>query len=205
MKTIDVRGKLCPEPLIITKKAIKAGQQGDSFAVLLDNDVASCNLENYLREMGVEYNTTKQEEIFTIHFTLGGAPLKNVAVEDFCTIPTGRIGDYVVVLSSAGMGQDKDGSMTLGKILMRGCINSLSQQDVLPKAIIMYNSGVLVAMEGADTVPALKELAAEGVDLLLCGVCVDYYDMKPQIAVGRISNMLEITTITSRAHHVLYP
>lgn len=205
MKPIDVRGKLCPEPLIITKKAIKAGQKDDSFAVLLDNDVASCNLENYLKEMGIEFNTTKNEDLFTIHFTLGGAPLKSVAVEDFCATPSGRIGDYVVVLSSAGMGQDKDGSMNLGKILMRGYINSLSQQDRLPKTIIMYNSGVLVTVEGADTVPALKELAAEGVDLLLCGVCVDYYDIKQSMAVGRISNMMEIATITSCAKHVVYP
>lgn len=204
MKTIDVKGKLCPEPLIITKRAIKAGAVNDSFVVLLDNDVASCNLENYLKEMGIEFLSSKKGDTYSINFTLGASPTKEIAVENFCEKPT-HTGDYVVVISSEGMGRDKDGSVQLGKLLMRGFINSLTEQDKLPKTIILYNSGVLVTAEGADTVEALKTLSVAGVDIILCGVCVDYYAIKEKIRVGRISNMFEITSITSRVASIIYP
>lgn len=204
MKTIDVRGKLCPEPLIITKKAIKVSSQGDNFAVLLDNDIATCNLEDFLWEMGIESQTVKDGALMTIHFTIGGAPVRSIAVEPFCAKPVTN-GDYVVVLASSAMGTDDDGSNKLGKVLMRGFINSLSQQDILPRAIVMYNSGVLTTVKDADTLESLKELSASGVDIILCGVCVDYYNIKDEFSVGRISNMMEITKITTTASHIVYP
>lgn len=204
MKTIDVRGKLCPEPLIITKRAIKGAVAGDSFNVLLDNDIATCNLENFLLEMKIESVTVREGENATLSFTLGESPKAIPAVEDFCEIATPR-GDYAVVISSNGMGKDADGTNTLGKTLMRGYINALAEQDMLPKTIIMYNSGVVFACEGADTVESLKRLSVDGVDIILCGVCADYYEIKDKIAVGRISNMFEITKITSTVGHVVYP
>lgn len=204
MKTIDVRGKLCPEPLIITKKAIKEATIGDSFNVLLDNDIATCNLENFLLEMKIESVTVRDGEKATLSFTLGESPKILAAEEDFCQVATPR-GDYAVVLSSNGMGKDLDGTNTLGKMLMRGYINALAEQDTLPKTIIMYNSGVLFACEGSDTIESLKQLLSAGVDIILCGVCVDYYDVKGKILVGRISNMFEITKITSTIGHVVYP
>lgn len=204
MKTIDVRGKLCPEPLIITKKAIKAGHEGDTFSVILDNDIATCNLENFLSEIGIQSQTAKEGAQMTINFTIGGAPVKNSPVEPFCPKPTTN-GYYAVVLSSSAMGHDEDNSDKLGKVLMRGFVNSLAQQDILPKAIVMYNSGVLTAVKGADTIEALRELSDAGVDIILCGVCADYYNIKDKIEVGRISNMMEITKITTTASHVVYP
>lgn len=205
MKILDVRGKLCPEPLIITKKAIKNGNVGDSFTVILDNDTACQNLEKYLLEMGVKFNSGTDGGVFKIVFTLGAEPQKEVAIEPFCDVTVVAKSDYVVVLASHSMGQDEDGGSSLGKILMRGFINSLAQQDRLPKTIIMYNSGVLCAAAEADTVDALKELLDVGVDILLCGVCVDYYGIKESMQVGRISNMFEITKILSETSKVIYP
>lgn len=205
MKTIDVRGKLCPEPLILTKRAIKEGAINDSFTVILDNDISTCNLENYLTEIGIKSHRESEGKVSKITFTLGGSPVKDLSVEPFCDITTATGGSYVVVIKSNSMGSDEDNSSSLGKILMRGFINSLASQDHLPKTIIMYNSGVLTAATGADTVDSLVGMAARGVDIILCGVCVDYYHIKDKLAVGRVSNMMEITKITTSAESVVYP
>ena len=208
MTTIDVKGKKCPEPLIITKRAIRGAKEGDSFVILLDNEVATCNLENFLQEMKIKSLRADEGATSTISFTIGAEPMKAPKISEFCEIPSNSNeskGDYVVVISSEGMGQDKDGSQTLGTILMRGYLNSLVEQDLLPTKIILYNSGVLLACNDSDTIDTMKRLSDIGVDIVLCGICIDYYDIKNKMAVGRISNMFEITQSTSTAGHVVYP
>ena len=51
------------------------------------------------------------------------------------------------------------------------------------------NSGVLLTVQGAETIEALSALADLGVDLASCGVCLDFYKKKEQLAVGRTTNM----------------
>lgn len=208
MTTIDVKGKKCPEPLIITKRAIRTAQVGDSFAILLDNEVATCNLEEFLHEMKI--NTSREDDGDTslISFTIGAEPIKVPNISEFCAIPSKsneQKGDYVVVISSEGMGKDADGSNSLGKMLMIGYLNSLAEQDLLPQKVILYNSGVLLASRGADTIVSMKKLSERGVDIILCGICVDYYELKEKIEVGRIGNMFDITRLTSVTGHVVYP
>ena len=210
MTTIDVKGKKCPEPLIITKRAIKKAQVGDSFAILLDNEVATCNLEEFLHEMKISTSREDNGDSSLISFTIGAEPIKVPNVSEFCAIPSpsnsnDQKGDYIVVLSSEGMGKDLDNSNSLGKMLMIGYLNSLAEQDLLPQKVILYNSGVLLASANADTIGSMKKLSESGVDIILCGVCVDYYDIKEKIEVGRISNMFEITRLTSTTGHVVYP
>jgi intracellular sulfur oxidation DsrE/DsrF family protein len=41
-------------------------------------------------------------------------------------------------------------------------------------------------------VEALKNLQAMGVEILVCGTCLDYFKAKEKIAVGTVSNMFEI-------------
>lgn len=205
MNRIDVKGKLCPEPLIIVKRAIKSASVGDSFEVILDNDIASCNLENFLKDLGIEIVVKNDGEISYIYFTIGSSPkdIPSNDSENYCEITPKD--NHVIVISSEGMGRDEDGSVALGKMLIRGYLNALIEQDSLPKAIILYNSGVILAAKNIDTVDAFKRLAESGVDILLCGICVDYYNIKEDIKVGRISNMFEITKITSTAGHIVYP
>ncbi len=203
MKTLDVRGKLCPEPLIITKRAIKGADKDELFEVILDNDIATCNLEALLQEMGITFRREDNGNTSTLLFGLNGVLPNSTesSNEELCNIPTPKTGGYVTVIVSEGMGSTDE----LGTILMRGFINSLIEQDVLPQTIILYNSGVKVAIKGSDTANSLNELSDAGVDIILCGVCVDYFELREQIAVGRISNMLEITSTTRKASHIIYP
>lgn len=200
MQTIDVKGKKCPEPLIIVKRAIKSAASDETFTVISDNEQATCNLEGMLTEMKIKFFCTRGEKENTLTFSLDGREVVVSEEEPTCPVPEKREG-YVVVISSDQMG----GNAELGKMLMRGYVNSLSQQDRLPAKIVLYNSGVLITDKDSDTVHALKEMSDEGVDIILCGVCVDFFEFKEKMGVGRISNMMEIATVTSNAPHVVYP
>lgn len=200
MKTIDTRGLLCPAPLIHTKKAIKEAQGGEILEVLLDNETACQNVSSYLKELGINTDVVLNENIQHIRFTVPDQVDETVNAESFCKTPANN--NYVVVLKSELMGE---GDPQLGTLLMRAFINSLKETDQLPSSIILYNSGVKLAIAGSDTADSLAEMENKGVTIICCGTCVDFYELKPVIKIGTISNMFRITQLTSEAGHVVYP
>ena len=48
------------------------------------------------------------------------------------------------------------GDPVLGKLLMKGYVFALTQLEVLPQTILLYNSGAYLSIEGADTLEDLK-------------------------------------------------
>ena len=102
MKTIDTRGRLCPEPLIMTKRAISGAGPGDEFEVLTDNPTALSNLKSYLTELGIVFRT----EGDTVRFVLAGVPSGAAAgtPDPVCgtpsrSVPVSGHGDYCVAVS----------------------------------------------------------------------------------------------------------
>ncbi len=202
--TIDTRGKLCPEPLIITRRAIADAPQGSAFEILSDNATARDNLMNYLRALGHGPVCDDRNGIFHIIFTVGEATpaAGQVRAEDFCRAPQAPAGDYAVVVRSSVMGAGDD---ELGAMLMRSCLNSLAELDALPSAVVLYNSGVMLAVEGTDTAASLARLAESGVQVIVCGACVDYFGIKERLAAGTVSNMLSINNLLAGVGHIIYP
>lgn len=205
-KVVDARGRLCPEPLVMTKREIKAAAEGDRIEVLLDNDTSRCNVEAFLAEMGIKSNCTNRGGLITIAFVLGADTtpdlLSNNDLPNKCTPRPSASRDYVVVIRGETMGE---GEHELGTMLMRACINSLSDLDVLPSYVILYNGGVKLAVRETDTARGLEKLTAKGVEIVLCGTCTDYYELTDSLAVGTVSNMYRINSILAAADHVIYP
>ena len=109
---------------------------------------------------------------------------------------------FTVLIKSDRMGSGND---DLGKILIRGFLNALVKQSQLPTRIILYNSGVLLAVEGTDTATTLYELEHKGVEILLCGTCCDFFQIKGKIKAGTISNMVQITSTLIEAPKIVEP
>jgi selenium metabolism protein YedF len=76
---------------------------------------------------------------------------------------------------------------------MKGFIYALAEADGTPKRMVFMNSGVRLCVEGSPSLDDLKRLEAKGVELLSCGTCLDYLHLKDKLAIGRISNMYEIS------------
>ena len=201
IKIVDAKGKKCPLPIILTKKCIDQSQVGDVIEVILDNEISKCNLVQYVQELGIEAQEQSNGDQTIVRFVLGGK-LPSVGVEDInCPIPSKiELYDYVIVFGKDQMG---DGERELGETLIRTYINTLTELNTYPRKIIFYNSGVKLVSQGADTIESLSKLAGFGVEILICGVCVDYYNIK--IAVGSISNMFAIGNVTASASKVIYP
>jgi intracellular sulfur oxidation DsrE/DsrF family protein len=82
---------------------------------------------------------------------------------------------------------------------MRNYLHTLTEVTPRPEALVFFNSGVKLAVQGSPAVPDLQTLSARGVRLLLCGTCLNYFDLKEAVAVGEISNMYAITETMLRA------
>ncbi|MEG1649497.1 MAG: sulfurtransferase-like selenium metabolism protein YedF [Rikenellaceae bacterium] len=193
---IDARGLSCPQPLIETKKVIDKLTEKTDVEVLLDNDIAICNVEEYLSQLGI----TPRRDGNKICFTAGGDITINEGVATTCNVKNGN--DYAVVINTLTMGH---GSDELGGILLKAFVSTLSQSDALPSHIIFYNEGVKCTIEGSGFVDVLRDMDSKGVTIIVCGTCVDYYGVKEKISVGIISNMYKIVQVMQSASKVVYP
>jgi len=202
MKTVDAKGKLCPQPLIMTKKALVGMDENETLHIIVDNESSKFNVVKYLEDNGMQVEIQKNNNLFEIYVAKKGGTIEKSIPEDYCEIPTESKGDYVVCVKKGQLG---DGDKELGKILIKGFFATLSDISQLPKSIIFVNDGIFLALKGSIVAEALKNLEAKGVEILICGTCLDYYKKMNDFEVGQVSNMFDILEKMTKAGKVIYP
>ena len=88
---------------------------------------------------------------------------------------------------------------------MKGFIFAVSQLEELPKTMLFYNGGARLTAEGSDSLADLKEMEAQGVQIMTCGTCLDYYGLKEKLQVGSVTNMYSIVETMNGARKVIRP
>lgn len=211
-KIIDARGIACPQPVLMTKEALKDAAEG-TVKVIVDNDTAVQNVTKMAKHLGYEPVSEKTgESEFTILIPADSrqtvqAASAGSADEEPETCGCGNENDdikkgLVVVLSSDQMG---GGSEELGKALMKGFVVALTKLDRLPETILLYNGGAKLAVSGSDSLADLKILEEQGVEILACGTCLNYYGIADQLGVGTVTNMYEIAEKLTGAKSIVKP
>jgi selenium metabolism protein YedF len=201
---VDARGQLCPKPLILTKQALKENLVGTQIVVLVDNETSCQNVERFVRDNGMTPHISADGSEFILRFVKHAPELVAPAAEAYC-VPSRSGVDYVVALSSDTIGSNEGSDAALGRVLMQGLLSSLEAIEPMPTHLVLYSRAVLLATDGAATLPALQALAQRGIAILLCGTCVDHYEMKQAVRVGEIANMLKLLEIQLAAGKVLKP
>jgi len=187
MKEIDAKGLACPKPVVLAKKAISSNQE---VLVIVDNQTAASNLTKLGKKMGAEVSVVEESETeFRVMFKKSKNS-DNQAADSKDKNDGAKV--YLIAEDTMGSGERE-----LGQILVKGFISTIKELDPLPKRIIFINSGVKLAVK-EDIVSYLKELADKGVEILLCGTCVDYYGLQEEVEIGDISNMFEIADNLNR-------
>lgn len=65
-KTIDARGRSCPEPVIMTKNALDENPE-ESFDVLIDAEVAVENVTRFAKNSGYKVDIDEDKDYFILH------------------------------------------------------------------------------------------------------------------------------------------
>jgi selenium metabolism protein YedF len=192
---VDARGLACPHPVIQTRKAM---QQADQVVTLVDNETALANVSRMARKAGWQVEATPVGEEFRIELVKVSAPQAEALAVDDATVVSGPL---VLVVPSDVMGR---GEPELGSILVRGFFHTLGEVEPQPQTIIFFNTGVRLACEGSPVLDDLCSLEADGVEMLACGTCLDYLEIKEKLAAGQISNMYDIAETILNAGKVVY-
>ena len=187
----NAKGMACPLPVIETKKLL---EEYEVVETTVDNLIATQNLAKLAEQMSYDIDTKKiSDEEYIV--TISDKGIKEVKVIN--TLDD----SYVVVINKSIMGH---GSEELGKKLMKSFIYTLTEQEILPKKIIFYNGGaLLVDKTRSHVLKELQELEENGVEIMCCGACIDYY--KVELAVGNSSNMYFIVEDMRTANRVVRP
>jgi selenium metabolism protein YedF len=192
METLDCRGQQCPQPVVQTRKLMLA-QPASTLKVLVDDDVSRDNVTRLAKSLGYTASVTQAESNFEISLTPGVAPVKAI-------VGTAKPGPTVIFIASDEMGR---GDAKLGQILMKNFIFTLIESDTSPDAIYFVNNGVKLTVGSSDVIEPLIELANRGVDIASCGLCLEFFNLKETLAVGRISNMLELINALEGAGNII--
>ena len=202
-KIIDCKGMACPLPVVNAKKAAEELGSGDVLTVLVDNEIAVQNLTRFAEHKGFGVSAEKKgEKEYAVTMHISGGEAETVPEEEVaCAVDTRRKG-MLVVLSANVMGS---GDPKLGTSLMKAFVFALTKQDQLPDTILCYNTGASLTCEGADTLEDLKLLESEGVTILTCGTCLDFYGLKEKLAVGSVTNMYDIVERMENAAQIIKP
>ncbi len=75
----------------------------------------------------------------------------------------------------------------------------MAEQVERPDIIIFYNTGVKLAVQDSEVLEDLKALSDKGVEILVCGTCLNFFGIKEKLGVGIVSNMYDIASTMSRA------
>jgi selenium metabolism protein YedF len=188
-QTIDARGLNCPEPVILTKKALDSQDVSEVLAIV-DNRVALENISRLIKTMNLGSMVEEQDGLYYINIT------KEEAVPQKQSIKAGA----TVVVKSNVMGQGDD---VLGSVLMKSFMYTLTQMEGEMETLIFLNGGVLLTTAGSEVLEHIKNLAKNGVEVLSCGTCLDFYGLTDKLEVGSISNMYTIAEEMFRARKLI--
>ncbi len=180
MKIIDCRNMTCPLPVVTVKRALEEAT-GESVKVLLDDGPPRENVARFAANRGFMVEESP--------FEGGYALLISGSTKEHHATPAENTGDKVLLISSDRLGE---GAEELGRLLMKNFIITLLDLDRTPDRMLFVNTGVFLTTEGSEVIEALEKLANRGVEILSCGVCLDFYHRRDKLRAGSVTNMFTI-------------
>jgi selenium metabolism protein YedF len=201
MKIVNATGLACPQPVVLTKQALESHEQ---VMVIVDNDTALENVKRLGMKSGYDVKAEKKSDgTYEINLTrkAGVVGTKEEFVPSYGATPA-KSGPFVIVISSDKMGRGND---ELGYVLIRAFLHTVAEQAEKPDVMIFYNTGVNLALKESEVLDDLKDLVSAGVEMLVCGTCLNYFEAKEKLGIGVVSNMYDIAGIMSRAGRLIVP
>jgi len=197
MKTIDCKGLACPAPVLAVKEAID--QKGlKELCVFVDNDAAKENVSRFLGSHGFVVSYTRENNDYEITG-------KKDESSSSCEIipeadPSTEHKKIMVMVATDRIGHGDD---ELGSKLMASFLKTLKEMGEELWRLVFVNNGVKLTIEGSGVISDLKELDKDGTHILVCGTCLNHFDLMDKKQVGETTNMLDIVTSLQLADKVI--
>ena len=200
---VNAVGEQCPIPVVKATRALREMVEPGTLEVRVDNEIA---VQNLTRMAGGNHLPVRWEKVGEKEFVVimdvaeptGDTPRQE---PELVCVPDSR-GDFLVAVDTDVMGR---GSDELGRTLMKGFLFAVSQLPQLPRTMLFYNGGARLTTEGSASLEDLKNMEAQGVEILTCGTCLNHYGLAERLAVGSVTNMYTIVEKLAGAGKVVKP
>ena len=198
---VDARGLPCPQPVIKTKEAFELAK-GEPLLVIVSSKESRDNVIRFLTHNGAEIDRIEERSgEFFVFTKKSEGKIQIAAPQEVVTCDSQSTGiGTTIFINKDRIGH---GSDELGSNLIKAFIATIKDLAVQPKTICFMNSGVKLTLQGTETLPYLKELESRGVEMLVCGTCLGYFNVKEQLGVGKISNMYDISETMLKSSKVI--
>jgi len=188
MNNIDARGLKCPQPVILTKRALEEITSGEILTIV-DNVTARENLARLATNLNCQHEVEEKEGCYYVKINKVGESIRKEINDDF-----------IIVITTDKLGS---GDAEFGQMLMKTYIYTLNETKPYPKTIIFMNSGVKLVVEGSDTLENIQKLQEKGIEIISCGTCLDFYQIKEKLKAGIVGNMYTIVEYMHTAAKVI--
>lgn len=196
-KELDCRGLACPAPVLETKNAIE-NEQLNTITIILDNEASKQNVCRFLESQNFDVSVQRHDNDFHVTGThRGHAAAPEVSAPEE-TIAEGQ--KIMFMLTSLTMGHGDD---ELGSKLLINLLKTLKEMGSDLWRLVFVNSGVHLTIEGSETYPTLRDLENDGTQILVCGTCLEHFNLLQRNKVGTTTNMLDIVTSMQLADKVI--
>ena len=196
MKEIDARGLACPAPVLLTKESIEK-EQPNLLKVIVDNEAAKQNVSRFLESQQFEASVQQEGDDFHVIGEQGESPFSEEIAAALSEAESKKI-MVMVATDRIGYGDDE-----LGLKLMSSFIKTLKEMGPELWRLVFVNNGVKLAIGGSEVLSDLQDYEKEGLHILVCGTCLNHFNLLDQKQVGETTNMLDIVTAMQLADKVI--
>ena len=196
MHTIDVRGLNCPAPVLQTKAALQE-ENIHKINVIVDNAAAQQNVKRFLESEGYEIELAQAGDDYQI---TGKRSTDGLCEPVPSTEPQTQDKRILVLCATDRLGTGDD---ELGRKLMVNFIGTLGEMGKDLWRLIFVNNGVKLTTDESEVLKDLKIYEDDGLHILVCGTCLNHFNLLERKRVGQTTNMLDIVTAMQLADQVI--
>jgi len=196
MKEIDARGLACPAPVLQTKSTLEQ-ESLNTVKVAVDNAASQQNVQRFLESRGFDTVLEKDGEDY---FVVGRCETVS-STQPAETLSEETSEKKIMIMCATdrmGYGDDE-----LGLKLMINYIRTLKEMGPELWRLVFINNGVKLTIDGSEVLEDLKQYEKNGLTILVCGTCLNHFNLLDQKQVGETTNMLDIVTAMQLADKVI--
>jgi selenium metabolism protein YedF len=194
---LDCRGLACPAPVLQTKQKIEKENLSE-IRVIVDNQAAKENVSRFLGTQKFEVAVEQKGPDYYVSGKRGTGA--NVSEPPAALQPETEKRKIMVMIATDRMGYGDD---TLGKLLLINFIKTLAEMGDELWRLVLVNNGVKLTIGGSEVLDVLKGYEKEGITILVCGTCLNHFNLLDKKEVGVTTNMLDIVTAMQLADKVI--
>ena len=196
MKEIDARGLACPAPVLQVKAALQE-EKPVGVRVVVDNAASQQNVQRFLESQGFQ---TVIEQNGNDYWVIGTCVSEPVDKPRQSAEQPSDLKKIMVMCATDRIGFGDD---DLGLKLMVNFLRTLKEMGKELWRLVLVNNGVKLTIDGSAVLDDLKQYEKDGLKIIVCGTCLNHFNLLDKKRVGETTNMLDIVTAMQLADKVI--